>query len=208
MKKFLNRIFGIFIRAKGIAKADFTTIEEEVRALITDATTEIDIRAKIFALLAHYKPSEFDVYDFQDTLQKVAKTIPQEKMRYSATKTIMENIGVTMDDVTQSIIYYSGVFSNFLKSAKDHADSLVSTSEKDVEEKIKAFIKQREENKKQMEILLHNNSDIEDTISKITNTQKKYSDDVKRVKELVVHIVTNSIAALKNEKEKCIKHLS
>ena len=58
-----------------------------------------------------------------------------------------------------------------------------------------------------MEKLLHNNNEIDSTISSLTNKGNKYSSDLKRVGGMVEAFIANSVKSFKSEKEKCTKHL-
>jgi len=208
MKKLKNLIYGVFIRVKGVPKIISTDIDFIIKDLIKDSTLENDIIDRIEHVLSVFKFSKFDIYDFKKTVDKLSKTILQEKLLYSSILTTLSDTGVTKEDIIKSIFYYVGVLSNFSKKGKEHAEMLIKSSGDCSETKITELLKQKEDNKQLIEKLLHQNNDIDVNILNIKNTTQKYNSDINKVKNSVDKISTNYINSLKLEKDKCIDHLS
>lgn len=207
MEKILNQICGIFTREKEVAKVTISNIDEEIVSLIKDTTTEKDITDKLNSILSAFKFSKFDVYDFKKTVEKLSPSIPQEKMLYTSILTTIADLGTTKEDIIQSIRYYSGMLFDFKNRTQVYVETTVKNLGDDVKSKVDSLNKQKEENKKAIERLLLNNSEIDAIITKVNNESQKYISDVKLVKDNVTRIVENNIQALKSEKVKCEKHL-
>ena len=207
MKKIISRICGIFMREKGIADNIITDIEDEIRKLVTVTTTEKDIVDRLNTILAAFKFSKFDVYDFKKTLEKLAPAIPQEKMLYTSVLTTSADLGITKADIIQSIRYYSGMLADFGARSKTYVDNLITCVEDNTKLKIEALAKQKEDNKKAIEKLLANNSEIDIMVSSFSAESSKYVSDIKLVRDNIVKVSSNCLKSLKLEKEKCDKHL-
>lgn len=209
MKKLKNLICGLFMRVRNVKvkNVPISDIETEVKQLISESLTEAEFIKRMNAIMQHYKFNKFDVYDFKATVDKLSKSIPQEKLVYASILTTSADLGVSKDDIIQSIYYYCGMFQDFLDKTKSHIDTLTSSSEEDTKDQIEKLKKQKEDNKAAMEKLLHNNNEIDSTISSLTNKGNKYSSDLKRVGGMVEAFIANSVKSLKSEKEKCTKHL-
>lgn len=209
MKTLKSLIYGNFIRGKNlVGKTPAADIDNIVKEFVTDKTTESDIVDKINDLLYTNKFSKFDVYDFRKTIDKLSDTILQEKLVYSSVMSTLLDTGITKADIIQSVFYYCGMLSDFIGSIKKHSDNLVSANTKLTETQINDLTKQKEDNKKLIDKLLLQNNEIDYTIVMIKNTSDKYISDITKVKGLSISNVTSYVNTLKQEKDRCLKHLS
>ncbi len=210
MKYLIRQISGLFIRLKNAVSNAFRKkpdLSQDLEDFISEFIMPSDIESKLSYLLKCKKLDRFDVYDLMKTVQTLSQSIPQEKSIYTAVVTTSSEMSVDLDQLIDSIYYYSGVISSFKTQGSFSVDKRIAVHDRESMNRIKALKKSIHDNEAMISQLREANRRDAQEISDVDKRNKEYAKYLLKIKDVIQTISNDRLKDLSDQKSKCLKYL-